>query len=86
MIHREQGKKWDLPDMVVWGGPYFSPTNWEYEVLGFRPPRKGELYLSGAPIEVYDAPHDLGDSYLVINLLRKMVQETRWVAVAEEES
>lgn len=83
MIHREQGKKWKLPDRVAHGGKFFSPDQWEYEVLGFRPPLKGEIYLSGSIIEAYKAPNDLGDSFLVIKLIRKMVPRTVWVPKEE---
>ena len=31
----------------------------------FRPPRKGELYLSGAIVEAWRAPNDLSTAYLI---------------------
>jgi len=31
----------------------------------FRPPRKGEFYLSGAIIEAYRAPNDLAGAYWI---------------------
>jgi hypothetical protein len=38
----------------------------EYEVLGFRPPKKGEFYLSGAKLMAYKAPNNLSYSFLVV--------------------
>jgi len=31
----------------------------------FRPPKKGEFYLSGAIIEAYRAPNDLSQAYWI---------------------
>lgn len=40
----------------------------------FRPPRKGEFYLSGAEIEAYRAPRDLSTLYRIAHIvLIKMV-------------
>jgi hypothetical protein len=35
----------------------------------FRPPRKGELYLSGAVVEAYIAPSDLSSAYRIARVV-----------------
>jgi len=37
-----------------------------YRVVGFRPPRKGEHYLSGTIPAAYLAPNDLSAPYHVV--------------------
>jgi hypothetical protein len=36
----------------------------------FRPPRKGEWYLSGAIIEAYQAKADMSDPYVIVKLVK----------------
>ena len=36
----------------------------------FRPPKKGEWYLSGAIIEAYRAKADLVDSYVIAEMVK----------------
>lgn len=43
----------------------------------FRPPRKGEYYLSGAPPMAYKAPNDLSDSFRIMILIEKPVELPR---------
>lgn len=45
-----------------WAKPQLSA----YRVLGRRPPRKGEYYLSGAVPFAYIAPNDLSTPYLIV--------------------
>lgn len=56
--------------MAVWDG---SPR---------RPPRKGEWYFSGSPIDAYRAPNDLETPYHIGTLVRAR-QETRWIIEEE---
>jgi len=44
----------------------------------FRPPKKGEWYLSGAIPGAYQAPNDLNDSYHILRIM-KMEQRTTYV-------
>lgn len=82
MIYREQGHKWDLPDKISVSEGY--PSKWfSYRVLGFRPPKKGEYYLSGAVPAAYKAPSDLLSVYLVIELTGELVPKTIWVPKEE---
>lgn len=37
-----------------------------YEVLGFRPPKQGEYYVSGAIPAAYKAPNDLPTAYQIV--------------------
>lgn len=38
----------------------------EYTTQAFRPPKKGEYYLSGAIVAAYRAPNDLSSPYWVV--------------------
>jgi hypothetical protein len=80
--HREDGKRWRLPNRVRIGGDFIFKT-YAYEVLGFRPPKKGEFYLSGARIMGYQAPNDLSTPFLVVRPTEEMVPRTVWVPKEE---
>ena len=43
-----------------------NPRPLAYRKLGFRPPCKGEYYLSGAIVMAYRAPNDLSTAYQVV--------------------
>ena len=80
MIHREQGKKWTLPDHVrVTGSLSYMAKCYNYRVIGFKPPRKGDWYLSGASVSAWQAPNDLDTPYLIIKLTDELVPRTVWV-------
>jgi len=70
-IHREAGKRWNLPDRLNFAESGFRPALRDYRVLGFRPPRAGEYYLSGAIVAAYRAPSDLSDAYLVVQPIKE---------------
>ena len=82
IIHREQGKKWSLNKVYQFGiryeeGKQFHvPNNCEYDVLGYRAPKKGEWYLSGAMPSMYKAPNDLGMEFLVCKPTTKRIRKT----------
>jgi len=64
-FHREQGKKWILPKKVHFeGAPQRALKS--YKILGYRFPKKGEYFLSGAICEAYLSPNDLSAYYLVV--------------------
>lgn len=49
---------------------HHTPKNLRWvKVIGFRPPRKGEYYLSGAIVEAYKAPNDLTSSFWIVEAL-----------------
>jgi hypothetical protein len=80
MIHQEQGKKWELPNHVrITGALSYICKCHDYRVIGFRPPRKGEFYLSGALVSALKAPSDLDDPYLVVELLGELGPRTVWI-------
>lgn len=56
-----------------------GPGKWSYRRLGFRPPRKGEFYLSGAIVQAWRAPNDLGTPYHVVEPLEVYKPQTVWV-------
>jgi hypothetical protein len=47
-----------------------------YKLVGFRKPMKGEWYLSGAIIEAYQAPNDLGDEFYIVEKGPRAVRRT----------
>lgn len=47
-----------------WRGIRFKRTD------AFRPPKKGEWYLSGAVPEAYKAPNDLGQAFRIMQPVR----------------
>ena len=78
-VHREQGKKWKLPVLLNDGDGLLSKLR-TYKVLGYRKPKKGEFYLSGAICEAWKTPSDLSDRFLVIEFDEvEYVQRTIWV-------
>ena len=89
--HRENGKVWTLPVILAFGtrshkleqsGVISHQANHcEYKVLGYRCPKAGEWFLSGAIVGAYQAPHDQRTPYLVVEptVKRKPVTTTRYV-------
>lgn len=77
-VHKEQGKKWTLPKLLNDGDGFTMRGKMRtYKVLGYRKPKKGEYYLSGAIVEAWIAPSDFGDKYLVIEFAEvEFVQKT----------
>lgn len=61
-----------LPDRPIWIEGLQSKghrvARW-VRVLAFRPPRQGELYLSGAIPQAYLAPNDLPTAYWIVEAL-----------------
>ena len=77
MIYRQGRKKWTLPDNIHFDGERVA--RFAYEVVGYREPKKGEYFLSGAIPEAYYAPNDLSTEYLVVRKKEKMVLRQVWV-------
>jgi len=48
------------------GSAFYGGAECFYEVLGFRRPRKGEFYLSGAVVAAYRAKSDLAQEFHVV--------------------
>jgi len=62
-IHRENNKKWKLPTILHFRKTHsdfgLGGTMNKYDVLGYRKPKAGEYYLSGAKITAYYSSNDL---------------------------
>lgn len=74
------GKTWTFPTVMPFGGEQF-PTNmhtWSFE--GYRFPKKGEWFVSGAIPRPYMAPNDLTTRYVIV----KPRNSVRQVQVYEE--
>lgn len=56
-----------LPKTVSFEG--LRPSRQPYRHLGFRPPKKGEFYLSGALVQAWKAPNDLTTAFYVVEPL-----------------
>ena len=89
-IVRLAGKKWILPEVVDFeqgfvGGcwtpdrMWYKKGFWYYRVVGWRPPKRGEWYLSGAIVQAWRAPNDLDQTFLVVERTEKAVRRSRWV-------
>ena len=79
MIVRIKGTKWTLPDIVQFGSYAHIGDHYTYDVVDFRPPLKGEFYLSGAEPQAYQAANNLSTPFLVVTKKTKMVQRLTWV-------
>ena len=58
-----------LPKVVNFipcGHSGLSPQRYFYRKVGFRRPKKGEWFLSGAIVEAYQAPNDLAPEYQIV--------------------
>lgn len=66
-----------------------NPTPSPYDVVGittgeFRPPKKGEFYLSGAIPKVYEAKENFTSSYNICILKRKQKIESYYLLPLED--
>jgi hypothetical protein len=61
------------PLVSIGGYDSLQPGPYAFEYVGFRPPLKGEYYLSGAVVQAWRAPNDLPTAYHVVKLGEKYV-------------
>jgi hypothetical protein len=54
-------------------------SKWTWRRVGFRRPKKGEYYVSGAIPEAYRAPNDLPTEYLVVERLVEHKLKQVWL-------
>ena len=75
-IVRLRGKKWELPEVLPeeYGHSYYF-----WKEIDFRKPLRNEYFVSGAIPEIYIAPNNLSQEYLVVTLLKKAYRKTIWV-------
>lgn len=72
------GKVWKLPEVLQLGGG-LTGSNYFYEVVGYRPPLKGDLYISGAVPALYKARNDLPFcNHLIARTTALAKQKTIW--------
>jgi hypothetical protein len=70
-LYNQDGKTWRLPETVGFEMPS-SPYGFQsrpYKVEGFRVPKSGEYYLSGAIPYAWKAPSNMGNAFLVVTPL-----------------
>ncbi len=72
ITYREAGKKWTLPSVLNFSLGLSNGLAF-YDVLGYREPRAGEFYLSGARVAAYKAPNDFSTKYLVVKPTHKAI-------------
>lgn len=65
-------QRWELP-LVVSDGE----CSYFYDVVGFRKPLKGEWFLSGAIVQMYESLNDLNTEYLVVEKRGRAIK--KWV-------
>lgn len=53
--------------------------NCYYSIMGTRPPKRGEYYLSGAIMEAYRAPADFNTPYIVVRPTFHATRASVWV-------
>ena len=79
-IYREQGIVWNLSDTVHFEPMQVMPgIRCFYDIVGWRCPKMGEHYLSGALVEAWLAPQDLLNKYLVVVPTYKAVATTVYI-------
>jgi hypothetical protein len=61
-------------------------AKWTWETLGYRAPKKGEYYLSGAIPMAYRALNDLSSEYFVVRPVTKHKLRSVWVPCDEKVS
>jgi len=66
-IHKENGKRWKLP-IKIGKAMSVQQNTYSYSVVGYREPKKGELYISGSIAEYYKAPNDLSNKFIIIEI------------------
>lgn len=49
---------------------------WFYRKVGYRAPKKGEFYLSGAIVEAWQAPNDLSTPYHIVEKVARAKRVT----------
>lgn len=59
---KHPAQKGPYPGEFNMGGPKHKLYDWNGE---YRPPRKGEYFLSGADVIAYLAPNDLSTPYFI---------------------
>lgn len=64
-------KSCSLPDTVSFIDANYVYTRLPYNIEGFRCPKKGEYFLSGAEIEAYIAPNDLSTEYIIVTPIKE---------------
>jgi len=79
MVVRLKGRKWTLPDIVLFGNYEFLNKHYTYEVVDFRPPLKDEFYLSGAIPQAYQARNNLSTPFLIVVQKTRMILRQAWV-------
>ena len=81
MIYRQDGKKWTLPDVLyferAFGGYYY------YKIVGYREPKAGEYFVSGADPQAYLATNDLSTKYLIAKKTAKAKLVRVWQKVGD---
>ncbi len=56
---------------AAFGGVLLKKRDYYRTTGEFRPPKKGEYYLSGAIVEAYRAPNDLSTPYWIASFVGK---------------
>ena len=71
-----KGRTWELPTVLPFEGNEWR--NWFYGIAGYRWPKPGEYYISGAIPMAYKAERALKQEYLIAIPLEKVEPATGW--------
>lgn len=75
----KKGALFPLADRYPLGRPSSTSHQPQYRAQytgEYRPPRKGEWYLSGSPVEAYRAPNDLSQPFHIARIVEVKVVQT----------
>lgn len=76
----------NVPVVIPFEGLDEPGAKWSWQSLGYRAPKKGEWYLSGAIVMAYRAPNDLATEYFVVRPLLKHRLRQVWVPCSDKVS
>ena len=74
-------RRWNLPTVLSFEGRHYH----FYEVLGYRSPKKGEWFISGATPDAYFASNDLTQEYLIAIPADRAKQKFVWTKAEAQE-
>jgi hypothetical protein len=73
-------KTWDLPSTLIFerDGTESRTSRFFYKVIGFRAPKKGEWFVSGAIPYAYRAINDLSTKFLIAEKTYHAIKDNSW--------
>ena len=84
---RAYGRVWIIPKLLIFNIYRSSQKGREYEVIGFRKPKRDEWYLCEEDFESKLAPAELSKKYLIVNPIgpKKSLKNSPQMSVVKAE-